>query len=224
MRRFALLLILLPAGSLAAQQFEGTIVVRSGGPGGTGAMLWRMTTKGQKVLNVTTLPGIGQEMRMITDNHAGTLTTMTPFPPGMALPPGVANAKGVVKVEPLPKQANGKAPKSDIRKLGTTQMIAGLRCTDYEVTSDNGQTIRMCLTTSLGAMANGAIGGGNPEWGAAPGGKPTMPLKIWRPGGATLLEVVEVKRELVSPRAFDIPAGYVDIATAMKNRSLIPKP
>ncbi|MES2123087.1 MAG: hypothetical protein V4503_00215, partial [Gemmatimonadota bacterium] len=151
MRRLTLLLLLLPCTSLAAQQFEGTLTVRTAGPAGTGAMISKLTTKGQKTLNVIALPGIGQEMRTITDNRAGTFTTLRPFPPGMTLPAGVANAKGVITVDKLPtfsKPGGRTPPKTNIRKLGTSQTIAGLQCADYELTAENGQTLRACLTSS----------------------------------------------------------------------------
>lgn len=217
---------------LDAQRFEGTITVRVGGPGGTGSMLTRMTAKGDKVLNVIALPGMGQEIRTITDNSARTLTSLTPFPPGMTLPPGVATAKGIIDVRPLPVPAKitpGATTKADIRKLGTSQTIAGTRCDDYEVTGETGQIVRMCLATSLGGLVPGALGGaatgGQPApWTKALGNKPLMPLKIWQPDGTTILEVVAIKRQLVSPRLFDVPPGYITMATALKNRTSVPKP
>jgi len=218
---------------LSAQQFEGTLTVRIGGPGGTGSMITRMTTKGDKVLTVMTLPGAaGQELRMITDNHAHTLTTLTPFPPGMVLPPGVSTAKGVVAVRSMPtppKTTSGGTPKSDIRKLGTSQTIAATKCDDYEATGETGQVVRMCLASSLGRMAPGALGGGGQSgqpapWASVLGDKPLMPLKIWQPDGTIVLEVVGIKRELVSPKTFDVPPGYVDMETALKARTGTPKP
>lgn len=235
MRRF--FLCALPLVSLVlplrSQQFEGTLTVRIGGPGGTGSMLTRMTTKGDKVLTVMTLPGTPpQELRMITDNHAHTLTTLTPFPPGMVLPPGVSMAKGVVAVREMPtpvKPTTGSSSKSDIRKLGSSQTIAATKCDDYEVTGETGQVVRMCLASSLGRMAPGALGGGGQSgqpapWASVLGDKPLMPLKIWQPDGTIVLEVVAIKRELVSPRVFDIPPGYVDMETALKARTGTPKP
>ena len=232
-----LLLLALPmmtlAPPLAAQQFEGSITVRIGEPGGTGSLLSRITTKGDKVLTVMALPGAaGRELRMITDNRAHKLTRLTPFPPGMKLPAGVSLAKGVIDVRDLPAQAKSPvagSPKTDTRKLGTSQTIAGTRCDDYEATGETGQVVRMCLASSLGHLAFGALGegGGNgpPEpWAGALGNKPLLPLKIWHPDGATVFEVVEIKRELVSPKVFDVPPGYIDIQTAMKNRTGMPKP
>jgi len=235
MRRLFLgtLALLLLAPPLASQQFEGTLTVRIGGPGGTGSMITRMTTKGDKVLTVMTLPGTPpQELRMITDNNAHTLTTLTPFPPGMVLPPGVSTAKGVVAVRAVPapmKPMTGNTPKSDIRKLGSSQTIAATTCDDYEVTGETGQVVRMCLASSLGRMAPGALGGGGQSgqpapWASVLGDKPLMPLKIWQPDGTIVLEVVAIKRDLVSPRLFDIPPGYVDMETALKARTGTPKP
>ncbi|MES2125156.1 MAG: hypothetical protein V4503_10770, partial [Gemmatimonadota bacterium] len=73
-------------------------------------------------------------------------------------------------------------------------------------------------------MPGNPAGQGAPDWDQAEGGKPMMPLKVWRPDGVTILEVVEVKRELVSPRVFDVPPGYVDLKTAVQNRTTTPKP
>ncbi len=212
-------------------QFEGTLVVRVGGPGGTGAMVMTLTAKGQKVLTVMALPGDKQEYRSITDNKTHTTTNFVPFPPGMAKPPGVANAKGVITVVknpvlalPTPKPGE----KSDIRALGTSQSIAGYRCEDYEFTAAAGAVTRMCLSKQLGAVFPGMMGGksvsGQPApWAAALGSTPMTPLKVWHPGGEIVLEVIEVKRQLVSPRVFDAPPGYIDIATAMKNRTTAPQ-
>lgn len=217
---------------MVAQQFEGTFTMRVGGPGGTGAMISKITTKGDRVLNIIALPGMAQEMRTIIDNHAGTITTLTPFPPRMTKPQGVANAKGVIAVRPLPSLGagtTGAPPHSDIRALGTSQAIAGIQCNDYEATSETGQTVRMCLTSALGRLTTGAMGGAASgdqpaPWAAALGNKPMIPLKIWRTNGVTILEVVEIKRHPVSLHAFDIPPGYIDMATALKNRTSVPKP
>ena len=235
MRR--LLLIALSATALTrpltAQQFEGTIAVRIGGPGGTGSMVSRMTTKGDKVLTVIALPGVaGQELRMITDHRARTMTMLTPFPPGMVLPKGVSTAKGIITVRQIPgpaKSPSTTAMHSDIRRLERSQTIAGISCDDYEATGETGQVVRMCLAASLGRLAAGALGEGGQSgqpapWARALGNKPLMPLKVWKPDGTTLLEVIEIKRQLVASRVFDIPAGYIDAATALKHRTGIPKP
>lgn len=225
---FALALLLLPL-SLAAQRFEGTLKVRVGGPGGTGAMLMSVTVKGDKVLNVMALPGMNREVRSITDNKARTMTSYTPFPPGMVVPSGVAKAKGVIAVQklsalaPAPKQAG----KSDLRPLGTSQTIAGYKCDDFELTGETGDVVRMCLSTSLGGVMMESVGptpDGKPApWARALGNKPVTPLKMWSSNGNTILEVVAIKRELVSSHAFDAPAGYIDMATALKYRTTVPK-
>jgi hypothetical protein len=218
---------------LTAQQFEGTIAVRIGGPGGTGSMVSRMTTKGDKVLTVIALPGVaGQDLRMITDNRARTMIMLTPFPPGMVLPKGVASAKGIITVRDFPAPAPSPSTKpinSDIRKLGSSQTIAGINCDDYEATGETGQVVRMCLAASLGRLTSGALGEGGQSgqpapWARALGNKPLMPLKVWKPDGTTVLEVMEIKRQLVASRVFDIPPGYVDVATALKNRTGASKP
>ncbi|MEO5800072.1 MAG: DUF4412 domain-containing protein [Gemmatimonadales bacterium] len=226
--------ILLLAGSLLAlapdAPFEGTLTVRVGGPGGTGAMVMKLTAKGTKVLTVMALPGNNQELRSVTDNKAHTTTNFTPFPPGMAKPAGVADAKGVVTVVKNPvfgPPVMKRGEKTDIRALGTSQSIAGYRCDDFEFTGEAGAVTRMCLSKQLGAIFPGVMGGKNlngqaTPWAAALGDKPMTPLKVWRPGGETILEVIEVKRQLVSPHVFDAPPGYIDIATAMKNRTTLP--
>lgn len=220
------LALALPA---AAQGFEGSIVVRISGPGGMGAMTSEMTTKGTKVLNVIRLPGVGQEMRLITDYTAHTITTLRPFPPGMPLPEGVSEAKGVVAVSKTPETPKATGSAGDLRALGTSQVIAKTRCDDYEATSETGEVIRICLAKAIsgrspGVLGNAGGGGASSAWSKVLGGKPVMPLKVWTPNGQTEFEVVEIKPGKVSDRVFDVPSGYIDMATAMKNRTSTPKP
>ena len=232
MNRSSLLILLaLPmlAGRAAAQGFEGTITMSLATIVADRPMdaSIKTATRGDRtvttlVMGATAGPMAGTELKTITDRKAKTLTTMTAMPPGM--PPsmtGGGNTKGFVKVEPLSNTANMGGMGTDthpvIRKLGTSQTIAGLRCDDYEITEQKATPIRACVTTALGAFVfpmsgRGAMGGpgaSSQGWDAGFGDKPGFPLKVWGGDGKVTLQVTAIDKTPVSESAFAIPEGYV---------------
>jgi hypothetical protein len=107
--------------------------------------------------------------------------------------------------------------KSDIRRLGTSDTIAGVSCDDYEIKEEKSTPMRACITTALGAFAfpisgRGMMGGrgsASPGWARAFDGKPGFPLKVWSSDGSVALQVTEIDKTPVEDSAFVIPEGYV---------------
>jgi len=235
MRRMlvSLLLPLAAAAPLAAQQFEGTVNMKMAGTtSNPEGMTLRIAIKGDQQATLMSLPATagpmaGMEVRSILDAKAQMMTTLIPMPPGMGAMAGMPDAKGMKMVTDLSKMTGpASSSKADIKKLGSSQKIAGLSCDDYEITDENGKSVKACITASLGRFRmpdmSGGMGrrGGSsaPAWTKAFGDRPAFPLKVWSDDGKMDLEVTSVDRAPVPGSVFEIPDGYVDMS-AMRGRS-----
>jgi hypothetical protein len=228
----SVLVSLAAAGPLTAQQFEGTVHMKmSGNAQNPEGMAMRTAIKGDQQVTIITLPAnagpmAGQEVRAIMDPKSQTVTTLVPMPAGMGAMAGMPDAKGMKMVLDLSKASANAGSKADIKKLGTSQKIAGMSCDDYQITDENGKSVKACITASLGRFMlpdmSGGMGrrggGGQPAWAKAFGDRPAFPLKVWSEDGSTNLEVTSVDRTPVAASLFEIPAGYVDMS-AMRGRS-----
>ena len=85
----------------------------------------------------------------------------------------------------------------------------------------------MCVTTALGRFnlpqmdgGMGRRGGGAapPAWSQAFGNKPVFPLKVWSSDGKLAMEVVAIDKGSVPASMFEIPEGYVDMASMFRGR------
>jgi hypothetical protein len=168
----------------------------------------------------------GMEARTIYDPKTNTTTTLLPLPPGMGQIPALANAKGIKTVIDLSKSmGDASGPQAQIKKLGTSQKIAGFACDDYEIIPAKGNPTHACIAESLGRFVfpqtGGGMGGrGNatppPAWTTAFGGKPGFPLKVTQSDGTVVMEVLSVDKSPVSASLFEIPDGYVDMASLFR--------
>lgn len=236
MRRMlvSLLLPLAASAPLAAQQFEGTVNMKlAGATSNPEGVTLRIAIKGDQQATMMSLPATagpmaGMEVRSILDAKAQMMTTLIPMPPGMGAMAGMPDAKGMKMVTDLSKVTGpATSSKADIKKLGSTQKIAGLSCDDYEITDENGKSVKACITASLGRFrmpdmsgGMGRRGGGSsaPSWSKAFGDRPAFPLKVVSEDGKMDLEVTSVDRAPVPASVFEIPEGYVDMS-AMRGRS-----
>ena len=198
--------LLLLAAPLAAQDFRGSITMRtvetnSGTPlemrfhfGGDNRMAMTMRP--------TSGPAAGAEMRMVVNQVNRTVTAF------IAAPGAPGGGKGFKMVQQLPDEsANADAQDVDVKKLGTSQTVAGYKCDDYEITA-RGETARICATESLGRfmmLQGGPMGGGRnaPPWAKAFGDKPMFPLKVTSPDGLTTVEVVSIEPGTPDAALFD---------------------
>jgi hypothetical protein len=237
MRRMlaSVLLPLAAAAPLAAQQFEGTVNMKMTGSGpNADGMTMRIAIKGDQQVTLITLPPTagpmaGQEMRAIMDPKTQTVTTLMPMPPGLGAMAGMPDAKGMKLIVDLSKsRADAANSKAEIKKLGSSQKIAGMSCDDYQISDENGKSVKACITSSLGrfvlpdmsgGMGRRGGGGGQPAWAKAFGDRPAFPLKVWSDDGSTAMEVTSVDRAPVAASLFEIPDGYVDMSAMMRGRS-----
>jgi Domain of unknown function (DUF4412) len=212
----------------AAQRFEGTVDVRitAAGPNGTtgvGGMTFDI--KGDRTLVLTHM--FGQEVHVLNDFGIGMRTVWMPVPPGVPVPPTVqaqGGTKGLKFEQPIaPRSAGGRdstaRPSRTLRKLGTSETIAGIRCDDYEIESTNpGGATRVCLTTALGQFSYpgspSAPGSPSttPEWSGALGDRPAFPLRVWTADGRNQWQVIRVQRHTIPDSVFAVPSGYLDMA------------
>jgi hypothetical protein len=232
MRRAALILFaqVLCAAPMAAQ-FEGTVSMTVSGTG-AGEVSMKMAIQGDRQATIMTLPMsagpmAGMEMRVVLDPKTNIATSLIPVPPALSQFPGLANAKGIRTEIDLAKVASdaGADHSATIKKLGTSQRIAGLVCDDYEITPSKGTSVTACVTESLGHFVfpqfGGGMGGGAsavPAWASAFGDKPSFPLKVRSADGTIAVDVTSVEKGRVDASLFEIPEGYVDMATLFRGR------
>ena len=237
MRRFSMLvLVQLAAAAPLAAQFEGTISMKVSGVGNQnmGDITMKMMVKGNQQATLVTLPASagpmgGMEMRMVYDPSTMTATSLMPIPAMLAQSPMFANAKGIKMVADLSKASanpNTSDVTVDIKKLGTTEKVAGIDCEDYEIKPSNADPMRACIAQSMGHFLFPSMGGGMgrggsaaPAWTKAFGTKDGFPLKVWSPtGGGIAMEVTSIDKGTVPADMFSIPEGYVDMASMMGGR------
>lgn len=228
---------------LPAQSFEGKVTVRvaAGTAGAPRSFDMTMFIKGEQSAMTMTMPAdgnagamAGQQIRMIMDGVAGTTTTLMPLPPQMAQAiPGASGAKGLkitmsradlAKVQSSEDHSDSKVT---VRKLGTSEKIAGYSCDDYEVTGEKGESWRMCASSNLGNFVfptvrnpMGGRGSSAPGWARAFGNRPMFPLKVWSPNdsASVAFEVTAIERVAVPASTFVIPEGYMDMSALMRGR------
>jgi hypothetical protein len=223
MRASALcLLALLPAAPLAAQ-FEGTITMKMSDPSmGKESIEAKYYIKGNQFAMGMTAPAsagpmAGQEIRMLFNPSAQKMTMLMPVAGEMAAMMG--GAKGIkmeMDLKDLPTD-NAKAPEGSVKKLGTSQTIAGRTCDDYEITSD-GDPFQMCLADGLGRFMMAAGGGMGrdasvPKWARNLEGK--FPLKVSDKRGRGMMEVTAITEGTVPASVFAIPSDYQDMGGMM---------
>jgi hypothetical protein len=227
MRMPSFLLPLALALPLGAQGFEGTLSMRIGAPDGT--MMDAKYALTGDMMGVTMIapasagPLAGSEIRMIINNVAKTMTMLMPIPAGMGggfLPP---DAKGIKQVSSIASYDDPMTESSyQFKATGTSQVIAGLTCKDWQHTQDNVVT-NVCLATGMGKFTYPSIGGGmggrgrssSPAWTKLTGTQMGFPLKVWEGNGKVVMEVTAVDRAAVPISAFETPAGYVDLGGMM---------
>jgi hypothetical protein len=222
-----LLAPLLLASPLAAQEFEGVIAFRMAmSNGGQQEMMdGTMTMKGTDMVMAAKLPAsagpmAGQHARAVVDNANRTVNILMPMPPGM---PAMNDAKGVkmsMKLDELEGKVGDVRDVGDVdlKKLATSQVIAGTRCDDFELTVNDEQPIRLCLSKALGRftlldlVARGRKGSSMPDWAKALQKDGYFPLKVWSVDNDIAFEVTSVQRKPVPDTAFIIPSGYMDMS------------
>jgi hypothetical protein len=236
MRRLTLLVLLqFAAAAPLAAQFEGTVSMKLSNAGANaGDMTMKMLVKGDQQATILTMPPSagpmgGMEMRMVYDPKTMTATTLIPLPAQLAQMPALANAKGLKTVIDLAKaKADAAAQQTDehvdVKKLGTTEKIAGYDCDDYEITSSSNKPMRACIAQSLGHFLFPSLGGmgrgaaQSPAWTKAFGTNPGFPLKVWSTTGEMAMEVTSIERGSVPSSMFEIPEGYVDMKALFGGR------
>lgn len=220
--RTALLPLLLPLLATAplAAQFEGTIAMTAAESGTEPIALQYHVQKGRvaivMIAPAAAGPMAGAEVRMLVDPDQQKMTMLMPVSGQMAAMMGGAKGiKMIVDLEDLP-DADATAPAGSVRKLGTTQQIAGRRCEDHEVTSGN-ETFTMCLADGLGSflLASGAMGSSAkiPAWARNLEGK--FPLKVVDGKGGATLTVTAITPGTVPAALFAVPADYQDMGGMM---------
>jgi Domain of unknown function (DUF4412) len=223
MRVLAPLLLLAAAASPLAAQFEGSIHMKMASS--DNAPLTEMTyyIKGSHVAYTMSSPMMpGTEMRIIMDQTTMKSTMLMPLSGEMAgafaSMPGMADAKGIMieaDMAKLADMAGGKdaMQQSSIKALGTTQMIAGYKCEDYDAT-DGKTVVHMCLAQGLGKFAFGGSGGrggkasAGPSWMRGMDAKMGFPLKVVMGNGKVAMEATSVTKGPVADAMFTVPAGY----------------
>lgn len=223
---FAAMLLPLPLQA----QFEGTLNMTLHTNGG-GEQTMKVEIKGDRQVTIMTLPQdagpmAGMEMRAIYDQQARTVTTLLPVPAMLAQMPALANAKGIKNVVDLSNlEADTLHDDATIKKLGTSETVAGIPCDDYEITTPNEAPMRACIASTLGRFLypkpTGGMGRNTslPAWVRAFGNRPVFPVKVWSTDGkGVAMEVTSAQRGPIPESEFQAPDGYVDMSALMRGR------
>lgn len=209
--RHSTLLSLLPilaAAPLAAQTFEGVVMVKmpTAGPAAGDA---KYMIKGDKMVTVMTMgansgPMAGKEMRMITDRTTAKSTMLIPMEMG--------GMKGMKMEIDLKAEAAKAGHTSEITALGTSETIAGYKCDNIAI-KDGKSTTTVCMSSQLGTFAfpSGGMSGGAPGWVSAMSSHPGFPLRVTGTDGKVILEVTAVHPGKVAAEEFVIPDGYTSM-------------
>lgn len=222
--------MLLPLPASLSAQFEGTLEMKLHTNGG-GEQTMKVEIKGDRQVTIMPLPAdagpmAGMEMRAIYDQKARTVTTLLPVPAMMAQMPALANAKGIKNVVDLSGlEADSLHDDATIRKLGTSEKVAGIDCDDYEITSGTEAPTRACIASTLGRFLYPRQTGGmgrrttTPAWVRAFGNRPVFPVKVWSTDGKGVsMEVTSAQRGAIPESEFQVPNGYVDMSSMMRGR------
>jgi uncharacterized protein DUF4412 len=212
MRRLAMLFVL-PAfatAPLAAQGFEGTIVMQMANAGTAAPIQLTYVLKGEKTAVIFSMNEgamAGKQMRVISDTRTQKKTMLVPMD-------GMGASKGMMMTMDMDKIAAEapKGPPPDIKDLGTSETIAGFRCENYAITQKT-ETTTVCISRDLGTFAypsNPMSKGAPPSWLRVFGDKPGFPMKVTTSDGKGTMQVVSVKKGSVPADAFTIPDGYMD--------------
>jgi hypothetical protein len=211
MRPYALFstMLLLAVPASAQQHFEGIITMRAGS--GNQTMPMKFHTKNGRQAIVATMPAMGGEMRMVIDPGSNQMTMLMPMPAGA--PGGNKGMKMVIDIGQQPT-SEATPPDISVRRLGTSQTIAGMNCDDYEMVTE-GKTVTLCVTPRLGRFSAPSMGArpGSaemPAWARAFGNRPMFPLKVVDDKGVVVMEVTGIERTAIDEAMFDTnPAGYM---------------
>ena len=222
--------VMLPLVLPAQAPFEGTLIMKLHMTGGSEQNM-KVEIKGDRQVTIMSLPAdagpmAGMEMRAIYDQKARTVTTLLPVPSMMAQMPALANAKGIKNVADLSGlEADSLHDDATIKKLGTSEKVAGIDCDDYEITSGKEAPMRACIASTLGRFlyprSTGGMGrrSSPPAWVRAFGNRPVFPVKVWSTDGkGVAMEVTSVQRGSVPESEFQVPEGYVDMSALMRGR------
>jgi len=208
MRRFPLfsLLPVLAAAPLAAQAFEGVVMLKMPSMGASVGDAKYMI-KGDKMVTVMAMgsgPMAGKEMRMITDRTTAKSTMLIPMEMG--------GMKGMKMEIDLKAEAAKAGHAAEITSLGTSETIAGYKCDNIAI-KDGKNTTTVCMSSQLGTFAypSGGMSGGAPAWVSALSSHPGFPLRVTGTDGKVILEVTAVHPGKVAAEEFVIPDGYTSM-------------
>jgi len=211
---------LLGVGPMSAQAFEGVISTKLSPE--SDVVEANMSVKGPMMATTVTMPSgpmAGQEARMIMNNSTGKMTMLLQLPAGMGNIPGMAGGKGIKMVIDVKAEAAKYANEpGELKKLATTQKIAGHSCDDYELVTKGKKSTFMCVTDDLGAFSLPSMGGGRnspSDWSRILQAKSLFPLKVWTSPDKALFEVTAIQRKSIPASTFVIPEGYNDMSGMM---------
>lgn len=188
------------AASLAAQDFEGVITMRTNmrmPDGSPSPEIEYMTRSGKMRLNLRTPMGsmgiiaspAEQKMFMLLD--AQRMYTEQPLALGaMQARAGTAPPKAPV-----------------ITRTGKKETVAGYEC-EHLLIEGNPRETDVCVARSLGPYVSPTLGTQMPAWQRALAADGAFPLKVTGPDGTVQLEVTKIEKRKLSPSLFDVPDDY----------------
>jgi hypothetical protein len=201
------LLSLVAAFPLAAQ-FEGTVVMDL--PSQQGASMTYYLKGNLVAADISTNSnGPMRVVHMIFDlpNHKMT----------MLVPVAMNGMKGMKMVYDTKNDSSTAASTTDLKSLGTSEMIAGYKCDDIQIIESGKPSGSICMTHDLGFFAYAIASGmgkraSAPNWAKVLGDRPAFPLKATDGNGKVVMVARSVQKGSVPAEAFTVPDGYQDVS------------
>lgn len=201
-------LLLLPAGLAAQSPFEGVVTYRMTAMGQEGTV--RYMAKGTRIRQEMELPQMPGMMFMLMDTESSVMRTVMPGM-GMYMEIDLDQASRY-----LTGEQQEAAENMAIEKLGTSDVIAGIRCENYRVGPPADSEV--CMASGMGWFMSapsprgrrGAAGG--PDFSAfrkhfKDGALPLRVIQIRGDTREVMMEATSVERKSLDAALFELPAG-----------------
>lgn len=116
----------------------------------------------------------------------------------------------------------GKWEESAMEKTGITKTVAGHSCEIWKVTSDEGDTMTLCMAEGLGTFmmpSNPMAQNSAPDWAREIIREGYMPLEVIKNSNGNkevMMKAVKIEEKALDASLFEIPEGYRDMSAMMQ--------
>lgn len=127
-------------------------------------------------------------------------------------------------MDKMSKESNydSKWDKSEVEKTGQTKEIAGYPCEIWKISNEKGENLTMCMADGLGTFmtpGNPMARKQAPDWAKEIVAEGFMPLEVIEESGGSetvQMRATKIEEKSLSDSLFEIPEGYRDMSSMMK--------